>query len=79
MVPAPVHLSTDEIEHIEQPPTLIMVGKHHQPTLITSIVGLVSVWKNRRALSRSTEDWMWSRICPKMSSNSTCTCKWLNH
>jgi len=39
-------------------------------TLINSIVGLVSVYKNKPASSRSTVDPMWSIINTKISSNS---------
>jgi len=39
------------------------------PTLVIGTVGQVPIYKNRRALSRPTVDWMWSKI----NSNSKST------
>jgi len=47
--PAPVHLGTDQIQHIELSPMLITTASAKEdmmPTLITSTVELVQIYKN---------------------------------
>ena len=75
---APVHLGTDQIQiqHAEQPPTLMMMGqcqrRHIDDTIITDTVGLATIYKKDPTPTRSTVDQMWSRISTKISSNSNC-------
>jgi len=54
--PTPVHLGTDEIQLVEQPTMLITIKGDIPPTLITSIVGPVAIYKNKPALIQSAAD-----------------------